>query len=48
MKWEETVQQWRLTEQTHSEPGPKYCDRCGASNDASASYCVACGQALNY
>lgn len=39
---------WRLREAIESEPGPKYCDRCGSPNDASASYCVGCGQALNY
>lgn len=32
----------------HSEPGPKYCFRCGAVNQPGAPYCVACGAQLPY
>lgn len=30
-----------------STPGPRYCSRCGAANDASAQYCQGCGAMLN-
>ena len=30
-----------------STPGPVYCSRCGAANQAGSTYCVGCGGMLN-
>lgn len=43
-----TFYAWRKKAETESTPGPKYCDKCGTANDASASYCAGCGQHLPY
>ena len=39
---------WKALTRTASTPGPKYCHRCGAANDANASQCSGCGMVFNY
>ena len=42
------IEMFRKIAALFSSPGPKFCFRCGAQNDPSASYCVGCGAKLDY